>query len=77
MPSPLVRALLGALLCLLALSPGPAAAHAVLVEARPGDGERLDRPPPELELRFSEPVVGGPVEQGGEADVGAQDGADA
>jgi copper transport protein len=57
MPSPLVRALLGTLLCLLALSPGLAMAHAVLVEARPGDGERLDRPPSELELRFSEPVV--------------------
>jgi copper transport protein len=56
MPSPLVR-VLGTLVCLLALSPGPAAAHAVLVEARPGDGERLDQPPPEIELRFSEPVV--------------------
>jgi copper transport protein len=57
MPSPPARALLGVLLGLLALSPGAAAAHAVLVEARPGDGERLERPPPELELRFSEPVV--------------------
>ena len=57
MPSPPARALLGVLLCLLALSACAATAHAVLVEARPGDGERLDRPPAELELRFSEPVV--------------------
>jgi copper transport protein len=57
MPSPLVRVLLGTLLCLLILSPLTVAAHAVLVEARPGDGERLGQSPSELELRFSEPVV--------------------
>jgi copper transport protein len=55
-PNPLARAL-GALLCFVALVPGPATAHAVLVEARPADGERLDRPPDALELRFSEPIV--------------------
>jgi copper transport protein len=48
---------LGVLLCLLALSPGPATAHAVLIEAQPGDGERLDRSPAEFVLRFNEPVV--------------------
>ncbi|HEX6011406.1 MAG TPA: CopD family protein [Geminicoccaceae bacterium] len=52
----LARAL-GALLCLFALAPSSVSAHAVLVEARPGDGERLDRPPAEIELRFNEPVV--------------------
>src|SRR4051794_23292874 len=56
-PGSLAKALPGAFLCLLALAPVPAAAHAVLVEARPGDGEQLDQPPSELELRFSEPVV--------------------
>ncbi|MFO1068456.1 MAG: CopD family protein [Geminicoccaceae bacterium] len=33
-----------------------AAAHAVLVEARPADGQRLDAAPQALELAFSEPV---------------------
>ena len=48
---------LGALLLALATPPRPAAAHAVLVEARPADGERLDAAPAEVTLRFDEPVV--------------------
>ena len=52
------RALIGALTALLVLlAPAPAAAHAVLMEAQPADGERLDRPPAELRLRFNEPVM--------------------
>jgi len=53
---------LAALLVLLAapamvLLAAPAAwAHAVLVEAVPPDGARLDRPPAEVSLRFNEPV---------------------
>jgi methionine-rich copper-binding protein CopC len=42
---------------LLVLLPCPVAAHAVLVEARPADGQQLDQAPAELTLRFSEPVV--------------------
>lgn len=52
------RALIGALTALLVLlAPAPAAAHAVLMEAQPADGERLDQPPTELRLRFNEPVM--------------------
>jgi transposase len=48
---------LAAALWLLVLLPCPVAAHAVLVEARPADGQQLDQAPAELTLRFSEPVV--------------------
>jgi copper transport protein len=54
-PGRLARAL--ALLLLLALAPAPLAAHAVLVEAQPGDGVRLEQPPAVLRLRFNEPVT--------------------
>ena len=50
-------ALLVTLSCLLAPPPDPAAAHAVLLEAQPADGARLERPPAEIVLRFSEPIV--------------------
>jgi copper transport protein len=48
---------LAAALWLLVLLPCPVAAHAVLVEAQPADGQQLDQAPAELTLRFSEPVV--------------------
>jgi copper transport protein len=41
----------------LALAPGGAAAHAVLVESAPPDGGHVGEPPAEVVLRFSEPVV--------------------
>ncbi|MCW2235643.1 copper resistance protein CopC [Azospirillum canadense] len=51
---PLIKGWLAALLLMLAVS--SAWAHAVLVEAVPPDGARLDRPPAEVSLRFNEPV---------------------
>lgn len=44
-------------LCLLALPGGGALAHAVLIEASPADGERVETAPTELRLHFSEPVL--------------------
>lgn len=44
-------------LAVLAVSaPGRAAAHAVLLQAAPADGERLASAPARVELRFNEPV---------------------
>ena len=43
-------------LCLLALPDAGALAHAVLIEASPADGERIETAPAELRLHFSEPV---------------------
>jgi methionine-rich copper-binding protein CopC len=40
----------------LLASASPAFAHARLVEASPGDGETLSKPPRQVELRFNEPV---------------------
>jgi copper transport protein len=48
--------LAAALLMLLALLPQPAAAHAVLVEAAPANGARVETAPAELRLRFNEAV---------------------
>jgi copper transport protein len=45
-----------ALAAVIALFGGEALAHAVLLESRPGDGQRLESPPAELTLRFDEPV---------------------
>ncbi|WP_448203702.1 copper resistance CopC/CopD family protein [Azospirillum sp. sgz302134] len=51
------RRIVGWVMALLVLTMAPAAwAHAALVESVPADGARLDRPPPELTLRFNEPV---------------------
>jgi copper transport protein len=40
----------------LALLPCRAHAHAVLLEAHPSDGQRLETPPPEITFLFNEPV---------------------
>jgi copper resistance protein C len=40
----------------LALSAGPAAAHASLIDSSPADGETLAQAPKEVVLEFSEPV---------------------
>lgn len=45
------------LVLLLGAAGGTANAHAVLVEAKPADGERLAVAPRELVLRFNEPVT--------------------
>jgi copper transport protein len=45
------------LVLLLGAGGGTANAHAVLIEARPADGERLEVAPTELVLRFNEPVT--------------------
>src|SRR4051794_41957740 len=57
-PARLVRllpALLGALVA-VALAPVAAGAHATLGGSAPASGERLQRPPGRVVLRFSEPV---------------------
>lgn len=46
-----------ALVLALLLPAHPSSAHAVLVEASPADGERLEAPPAEIMLRFNEPVA--------------------
>ena len=48
-------ALLAALM--LGASPRPAGAHAVLLASEPADAARLEQPPGQVVLRFSEPVV--------------------
>lgn len=53
--APLARLGLLAILALLLL-PGLAHAHAVLVEASPADGARVETLPAEVRLRFNEPV---------------------
>ena len=50
----MIRLLLIVLLMLLGAA--PAWAHAVLVEASPADGQRLDGPPAAVELTFNEPI---------------------
>lgn len=50
-----VLALVGAVVAVLAMA-GPASAHAVLLSSSPEDGERVEAPPPQVVLEFSEPV---------------------
>jgi methionine-rich copper-binding protein CopC len=49
-------AVLGAVMLLLALSAGPAAAHAALVSSDPAAGQRLATAPGLVVLRFTEPL---------------------
>jgi copper transport protein len=51
-----VRLLVLVLAVLAVSAPGRAAAHAVLLQATPADGERLASAPARVELRFNEPV---------------------
>lgn len=51
----MVRSLLLAL-CLLALLPGAAQAHAILEESSPARGAQLERPPERVAFAFNEPV---------------------
>ncbi|MFZ5827473.1 MAG: copper resistance protein CopC [Bacillota bacterium] len=44
------------LVALLGLMPAAAEAHAVLVQSFPSHGQRLDKGPPWMEVRFNEPV---------------------
>ena len=46
----------GSVLAVLVLLAAPAAAHAVLLESAPADGERVDGGPEEITLTFNEPM---------------------